>query len=457
MATTYLSRTPSSASNRKTWTWSGWLKRAVKSDSNNSRIFASGTGSSDYTSWYMYAPEGTDGTLQFQNRISGTTTSVALNRKFRDVNAWMHLVIAMDTTQANASDRMKIYVNGVQETSFSTFNPPAQNVDTWVNNNNSHTIGSSDTTGYTPRYWAGSMSHINFVDGTALTPSSFGSTDSTTGEWKINTAPNVTYGTNGYFILKDGNSVTDQSTNSNNWTVAGGTLTKTEDCPSNVFATLNPLDNYYANSTFSNGNTSQTSNAGAYGWVPSTLGMTTGKFYAECKQTGFSGGSNYNLIGITGSQNDASTHHLGQIAYTAGYYAQGNVYNQSGSTTSTYASYTTNDIIGVALDLDNNKLYFSKNGVWQNSGDPTSGATGTGALNITAPSAMTGATATGVYRFASGDYGNTVVVNNSWNFGNGYFGSTQISSAGTNASGIGIFEYDVPTGYTALSTKGLNL
>mgnify|MGYP000058561141 CR=1 FL=1 len=107
--------------------------------------------------------------------------------------------------------------------------------------------------------------------------------------------------------------------------------------------------------------------------------------------------------------------------------------------------------------IESSKVYFSKNGVWQNSGDPTSGATGTGALSITAPSAMTGITSTGVYRFASGDYGNTVVVNNSWNFGNGYFGTTAVASAGTNASGIGIFEYDVPTGFTALSTKGLNL
>ena len=202
---------------------------------------------------------------------------------------------------------------------------------------------------------------------------------------------------------------------------------------------------------FSNGNTSQTSNASAYGWVLSTLGMTTGKFYAECKQTGFSGGSNYNLIGVAATQLTSSSTYLGSVAGTSGYYAQGNVYNGSGSATSTYNSYTTNDIIGIALDLDNNKLYFSKNGTWQNSGDPTSGSTGTGALSLTA----VGSTGQGAYFFASGDYGNSVVVNNSWNFGNGFFGTTAITSAGSNGNGS-LFEYDVPSGYYALNTKNLN-
>jgi len=442
MATTYLSRTPSSASNRKTWTWSGWLKRAVKSDSNNSRIFASGTGSSDYTSWYMYAPEGTDGTLQFQNRISGTTTSVALNRKFRDVNAWYHLVIAMDTTQANASDRMKIYINGVQETSFSTFNPPAQNVDTWVNNNNSHTIGSSDTTGYTPRYWAGSMSHINFVDGTALTPSSFGSTDSTTGEWKINTSPNVTYGTNGYFILKDGNSVTDQSPNTNNWTVAAGTLTKTEDNPSNVFATLNPLSSL---STFSYGNTeAEFSSGSGYQTTTTTLGMTSGKYYCEAKVTV---NGNYPGFGIceTNSSHASKSDNadwLGSSGGGIGWYVgttSGNAiyYNASGSTGPT--SFSTNDIIGMALDLDSaqNTLKYYKNG--------------------TLVSTQNISTSSNGWMFGVTHNTNQTPARSKFNFGNGYFRSTAVSSAGTNASGNGIFEYDVPTGYTALSTKGLNL
>ena len=454
MSTTYLARTPSSASNRKTWTWSGWFKRASKTDSNNGRIFAAGTGSSDYTSWYMYAVNGTDGTLQFQNRISGTTTSVALNRKFRDVNAWYHLVIAVDTTQANASDRMKIYVNGSQETSFSTFNPPAQNVDTMVNNNNSHTIGSSDTTGYTPRYWAGSMSHIHFIDGTAYNASAFGSTDSVTGEWSINTSPSVSYGTNGFWILKDGNSVTDSSPNSNNYTVAGGTLTKTEDCPSNVFATLNPLvkPNDY---TLSQGN-----NTIAYGSAStracclSTLGMSSGKFYAELKITATSTTPCQGSVGIANDSDNTNS----------GYYpSQGNTDNAAsyqfwdgskniGSSGAAYGNtVAANDIMGFAFDIDNKAMYVSKNGVWQNSGDPTSGASKTNAIDFSP------ITDNGFWFLIVGDGSGAQTFTSSFNFGNGYFGTTAVSSAGTNASGNGIFEYDTPTGYTALSTKGLNL
>ena len=454
MASTYLTRTQSMG-NRTTFTFSAWVKRSSLGEQN---LITVGTSGTSRTQFHF---QGQDA-LQFYNNDGGSVNMyIKTNRLFRDLSAWYHIVLRFDTTQSTASDRIRFYVNGEEETSLATNTIPSEDADNTQFNYNGIVadIGRRhyDATGY----FDGSMSHVHFCDGTAYDATAFGETDATTGEWVGKTSPSVTYGTNGFFILKDGNGITDQSGEGNDFTLGGGTLTDLKDNPENVFATLNPLDNFYSASTFANGNTSQTSNAGAYGWVPSTLGMTTGKFYVECKQTGFSGGSNYNLIGITGSQNDASTHHLGQIAYTAGYYAQGNVYNQSGSLTSTYASYTTNDIIGVALDLDNNKLYFSKNGVWQNSGDPTSGATGTGALNITAPSDMTGATATGVYRFASGDYGNTVVVNNSWNFGNGYFGTTAITTNSGNgyegAEGSSKFNYTVPTGYSALNTKGLNL
>jgi hypothetical protein len=439
MSTTQLTRSMTSTGNRKTATFSSWVKKCNPTKDTQTQISFGGT-----HNIYLH-----NAGFRWND---GTGNYLYSNAKQRDTSGWYHLVVAIDTTQSTDTDRVKLYING-EELTLSATTYPTLNEDLLMNVSGTDIFIGNDDSG--TGYFDGAMSHVYWIDGTAYAPTVFGSTDATSGEWVINTSPSVTYGTNGFLIMKDGNTITDQGSNSNDFTLGAGTLTDLQDCPDDVFATLNPLDNYYAGSTFSNGNTSQTSHAGAYAWVPSTLGMTKGKFYAECKQTGYSGGSNYDLIGIAGSQNDADTHHLGQIAYTAGYYGQGGVYNQSGSTTSTYASYTTNDIIGVAVDLDNNKLYFSKNGVWQNSGDPTSGATGTGALSITAPSAMTGTTSTGVYRFASGDYGNTVVVNNSWNFGNGYFGTTAISSEGTNASGIGKFEYDVPTGYTALSLKGL--
>jgi len=439
MASTYLTRTPSSTGNRKTWTISGWIKRCETSTSSL-QIFSAGEYAVTdlvqiYTSSHklycgMYNSSGTE--------ISSLITS----RLFRDTNAFYHIVVAVDTTQATSSDRVKIYVNGVQETSFGTENYPTQNYDTAFNTTNQNTIGNVKGN---IQYFDGIMSHVHLTDGTAYDASAFGEYDAN-GVWKIKTSPSVTYGTNGFFILKDGNSVTDQSGNGNNFTVAGGTLTNTEDSPSNVFATMNPLDNAYASSTFSNGNNTIVTNSGNYTYNTATLGASSGKYYWEVKVDTT---STEDLIGISGKTSTSSTAYLGTSSDDFGYNDDGGVKN-NGSSSSYGSTYTTNDIIGVAMDLDNNKLYFSKNGVFQNSGVPTSGATGTGAVNITTSS-------TGFYFPAIGDWTSGASGTFSVNFGNGYFGTTAVASAGTNASGNGIFEYDVPTGYTALSTKGLNL
>ena len=242
----------------------------------------------------------------------------------------------------------------------------------------------------------------------------------------------------------------DSSGNSNNWTTSG-TLTQAKDTPSNVFAVFNTLDNYYPAMTLSNGNTKALTIAGKYTYIPTTLGMTSGKYYAEIKVTAQSGSQDAMVIGITSTSSGATTDELGHYANDYGYYGTGNLQNND-SNTSYGSSYTTGDIIGIAIDLDNNKLYFSKNGVWQNSGVPTSGSTGTGAVSITDPDS----TPRGAYFFAVNNWSSTTTATFEANFGNGYFGTTAVTSAGTNASGNGIFEYDVPTGYTALSTKGLD-
>ena len=292
-------------------------------------------------------------------------------------------------------------------------------------------------------------SHVHFCDGQAYDASYFGETDSTTGEWKIKTSPSVTYGNNGFFILKDGNSVTDQSGQGNNWTVSGGTLTKTEDCPSNVFATWNALERANGNFSFANGNTYSSITSAGYNYVTSTLGASSGKYYCEMKAN-TTGGSNKWMFGIASHPSlEDNADYLGKDSDAYAYRGSAGDYYNNNNNTSYGNSCVAGDIIGVAMDLDNNKLYFSKNGTWQNSGDPTSGSTGTGAISITTPS-------TGFYHFAWGDIDATGAHTMYANFGNGYFGTTAVSSAGTNASGNGIFEYDVPTGYTALSTKGLN-
>jgi len=443
MASTYLSRSISSTGNQQKMTFSAWVKR---SGSATGCLFATGVGAERS----MILIE-SGGNFQFSRYNSSYIWHLNTTRKLRDCNAWYHIVCALDTTQSTASDRVKIYINGVQETSFGTSTYPSLNYNDGFNTSGKTQYVGQDSDGN--QDFDGIMSHVHYIDGTAYPASTFGSTDTTTGEWKINTSPTLTMGTNGFTILKDGNTITDQSSNSNNFTLGAGTLTKTEDCPSNVFATLNPLHpSLNTGRSFHMGNNYVV--LGGTARVPevSTLGMTSGKFYAEVKDVSGSGGNS--IMGITGRMHRANAnYYLGYHSDDYSYAATARKINDSNETVFGN-TYTDGDIIGIAVDLDNLKIYFSKNGVWQNSGDPTSGSTGTGAaFTLTAPLS----THDGAYFFACSDDNAYAERRMAWNFGNGFFQTTAVSSAGTNASGIGIFEYDVPTGYTALSTKGLNL
>ena len=431
MASTILTRTVASTGNNKILTWSGWVKR---SDSSTGQLIAANGNPSDGN--YIIFFEFTGAGLRFIIKSSSILANVETNAVFRDTSAWYHLVFNMDTTQATASDRIKMYVNGEQITSFATATYPSQNLGTQFNNASSViSVGGKYISGANTDFFNGSMSHVHFIDGTVYGPSAFGETDTTTGQWKIKTSPSVTYGTNGFFILKDGNSVTDQSGNSNNLTVGAGTLTKTEDCPDNVFATLNPLA-LTTRQTLSNGNLTGTSSS----WTSaiSTIGVTTGKWYAEVKYVNATGNI---MVGVMDEQDMSSltggTGGLGFTTNSVGYYSSDGTKFIGDSASSYGASYTANDILGIAVDLDSGTktVTFYKNGASQ------------GAINLPT-------TGTGTFFIGTSTTSNGVT---SINFGNGYFGSTQISSAGTNASGIGIFEHDVPANHTALSTKGLNL
>ena len=441
MASTYLTRTQGSG-NRKIFTQSFWCKVC---DTSGTQSLAGAFDDSNNYSYCFFD----GGNLKLQWKSGGSViATLDTNRKFRDPNAWYHIVYAVDTTQSTSADRIKLYVNGVQETSFSTATYPNQNASAEINGNGiTYNIGSASS----GQNFNGVMSHLHFCDGTALAPTVFGETDSTTGEWKINTSPSFTPGTNGFTILKDGNTITDQSSNSNNFALGGGTLTNTEDCPSNVFATFNPLDvpEVGEKPTYSYGNLQGAStNAGHINGI-SSLAVETGKFYAEFKCTVRSGATDdfigciaspASLLGSTNINTSASNNK------TYGIRGDGSKYEAGTGSGSYSGSYAINDIIGVGLDITNNRLYFSKNGQWQNG---TSWDSATPNTYITLPSGN-------VWHFLCGDTANSQSYTWQANFGNGYFGTTAISSEGTNASGIGKFEYDVPTGYTALSTKGLN-
>ena len=446
MASSKLTRTNGTATNGQKMTFSTWFK--IGTQSSQQSLLSSVTGSGAATDLKIMASATHNNVFRFECiTVEGSTIDLKLNRSLRDPSAWMHLVIAVDTTQVTSSNRVKIYINGVQETSFATATYPTQN----------HTLDFSKT-GITQQvgaysnsnYWNGSMSHIHFIDGLQYQASDFGETDATSGIWKAKTSPSVTYGTNGFFLKFENSGAmgTDSSGNGNTFTVSG-TLTQNVDTPDNNFATLNPL--LYQNGTKvaapTKGNTTFTSNGGAaWGTLLTTIGASSGKYYCEAKCTTL---GTYAILGICDmsveQQNSNSAWYLGQTASSAqfGYHnSSGQIYTND--TVASYGnSFTTGDIIGIAMDLDNSKLYFSKNGVFQNSGVPTSGSTGTGAVSITADK---------TYGFGFSGYDATVF---DCNFGNGYFGTTAVASANADGNGIGKMEYAVPTGYYTLNTKNI--
>ena len=450
MASTYLSRTPARAGNRRTFTYSTWLK--LSTASVNQTFIC--TGSSGTSLFQIYI--GSTGRIGINDYDAGgdfynISWSTPGDYVFRDASAWYHFVIAVDTTQASASNRIKFYINGEDVTSnFTQTTTPAQNTELNINNTTVHRIG-QDNEGST--YWNGSMAHIHFIDGTAYDASAFGETDATSGIWKPILSPSVTYGTNGFF-LKFGNSAslgTDSSGNANNFTLSGSG-TQTLDTPSNVFATINGVNQgpYFAG-TLSNGNLTHTGiTAGNYYTPGSTLRASSGKYYAEFKCQDV---TDWCYAGVDTRNLTASNDWIGKTtsgwSYLGGSSSGGSTSLQHNSLTSAYGdSYTTNDIIGIALDLDNNYLYFAKNGVWQNSGDPTSGATGTGGIDISSVSGND-------FYFGASNWSGSYTGGWYYNFGNGYFGTTAVSTPESDSAGIGKFEYSVPSGYYALCTKNI--
>ena len=431
MANSYLTRTPSGAGNRKTYTFSIWFKRSKLSEQVIFNSTGGGIGEIRLNLVNDY--------LKFVDTQSGSTNiSYITNRVFRDISAWYHLVLAVDTTAAGGN-RIKIYINGEQETSFSSSTEPNQNYDTTWNTANVFQIGSNQNPG---DYFDGYMSHFAFVDGTQLTPTSFGETDSTSGIWKFKAPSGVTWGTNGFHLKFENSGAlgTDSSGNTNTFTV-NGNLKQALDTPSNVYATLNPLNIPTSNApTFSNANSKGTSHSSGKWIGSSTLGVNSGKWYMEVKVTEQSGSNSY--IGVAdedgtsgNARNNGNGYGNGILYKTDGQYRRST--NGSAADVSYGNSYAQGDIIGIALNCDDNEIVFYKNGTAQNSGTAISIPTPVGFL------------------FLNIALGSAAAESFEVNFGNGYFGTTAISSAGSNGNGS-LFEYDVPSGYYALNTKNIN-
>ena len=450
MANSYLTRTQT-AGNRRKGTFSAWVKRSALAYnyliSWNSTI--SGTSHGD---WIRF----NDNKLDVIKYTGSVVYRVQTNRLFRDPSAWYHIVVAYDSEQSTASNRIRIYVNGVEETSFDTSTYPSEDFDFQFNHNS--IVACVGKNYNTEANFNGYMSHVAWVDGQQLAPTVFGQTDSTSGIWKFKSPSGVTWGTNGFHLKMENSGAlgTDSSGESNTFTV-NGDLKQAVDTPSNVFATLNPLASLPNTgvSTFTNGSTTSQGVNGSYVNGGSNLQMSSGKWYAECKYVATSSDVGRMIIGITQDVSEISRINQDTGSYNTYFnnYDGSGAKSVQGSNPSSYGNaYGINDIIGIALDLDNEKLYFSINGTWQNSGVPTSGSTGTGAITgFSSPSSSI----SGGYFFFSGSNSNAQNNTVSWNFGNGFFGTTAITSAGSNGNGS-LFEYDVPSGYYALNTKNIN-
>ena len=433
----YMYRTMGTATNRKKFTISAWVKRCEISD--NHYILDVPTGS-NHDSSFRFHQNNFFGLGQWE----GTdVTQINTQALFRDVSAWYHAVASVDTTQTTDSNRVKIYINGVQQT-LSSPSYPSQNFEYYINGSYRHNIGYKQPDN--ARYLDGYLAEMVFIDGQQLTPTSFGEFDEDSGIWKPIDVSGLTFGNNGFYLdFEDSSALgNDVSGNNNDFTVNNLTaIDQSTDTCTNNFATWNPLQygTFTAGSTtMADGNLTFTSNetGSNYPIRYSTIAVSSGKWYAEFKvvssATGFT-------IGI--SDGVPNPYIANTNDNEVGYYYDGRRFGFSTTTHSPWGnSFTTNDIIGVAMDLDNNKLYFSKNGTYQESGNPTNGTNG-----ITIPTSETG-----VYHFAFGDRNNTGQPGVSANFGSPAY---SISSGNTDGNGYGNFEYAVPSGYYSLNSKNL--
>jgi len=416
-----LTRTPASASNQKTYTFSFWHKGTARYD--DKKLFV--VGATSVTSGFVELSatgSGSGGKAGIRHSGNSLITSAI----YRDPSAWAHYVFAFDSTQATDTNRLKLYVNGEQVTITGTWF--AQDAVSRVNSTDIHTIGvgrsfSGTNDGFLDAY----LAEFNFIDGTALTPSSFGETDTITGAW-IPKKYSGSYGTNGFYLKFDPSATNgighDHSGNGNNFTATGFSTSGTgtdvmSDTPTNNYATLNPAIRPYPSSTdvITDGNlVFSSSNASVSGSAWATTLLTTGKWYYEATLT--TAGPSNNCVGFSNNTIAAGAGTYTADARTYGWFYQSSGEKTISATTTSYgASYTTGDVIGVALDIDAATITFYKNNTSQGQ--------------------LTGLS------LASGSSGWLAAVE-------GFNGTVWNVNFGQRA-----FAYTPPTGYKALNTANL--
>ena len=455
----YLNHQPSSGDGLTKYTISAWCKISQGFGSSSRWLFGAGSGSgdNDYVLW-------TSGDVLKHSFDTEGSGNVIWAAKFRDPAAWQHIVVMVDTTDAVAANRVRAYANGIELNKSGESYPSQNYVTSFGKGSIDHRIGARaySATGH----YGGYICEFNFIAGQALKPGHFGEVDPDSPNIWRPKKYNGTYGDAGAYLefkqsaVGSGSASTigaDTSGNGNHYTSTNvATTDQMTDTCTNNFANFNPLiaaleaSGNATTPSFSEGNLrTVTANAGKAGGS-STIQMNTGKWYAEFEfdATNNSGSTITSLIGVTDSAqlNARSFGKVGERANDVAYAQTGN--KVIGDSSSSFGNtYTTGDIIGVAVDLDNNAIYFSKNGTFQNSGDPTSGSSKTGAIALTDPAS----TVEGGYYFAVGE-STTETSTHIANFGSPVY---SISTGNTDANGHGNFEYAVPSGYFALCTKNL--
>ncbi len=446
-----LTKTFGSAGNQKTWTFSFWVKRSGISGSTTYSILEAGHGT---TPWFVFT---------FNNdainvgATAGSSASWTTTSLFRDT-AWYHIVLVVDTTSSTSSisngssDRFRIFVNNVQQT-LSGGSVPSLNADLqWNGTAGQHMFGASYG-----QFFDGYVCEVAFIDGSALTPSSFGEYDEDSPTiWKPKDfKDDVTFGTNGFYLeFKDSSALGDDTSgNNNDWTVANLDSTdQTTDTCTNNFATLNPLNVPTSNApTFSEGNLiSSTSDSAQFGGT-STIGVSSGKWYAEFKSAE-TGGEEKEMVGVTHApaEDARSGDNVGRTAESFAIRFLDGQQSNNNSASAYGSAFSVGDICQVALDVDNNQLYFGKNGQWGDGSGNFNQSTPTSAITITTIANST----EGAYFFSVGDLSSTSGRSLiSCNFGSPPF---SISSGNSDGEGFGNFEYAVPSGYFALCSKNLS-
>jgi hypothetical protein len=435
-ASSYLNRTLTTPTDTKKFTWSGWVKRGIVGSAYN--IFFNGTPNAytDFSSFgFSNGSAAAIDSLTFEQyeQGSGYTVRVTTSAVYRDPSAWYHMMVVWDSANATAANRVLIYVNGSQVTSLSTATYPAQNTASKINASSSVNYLSN----YSGAYFDGYLAEVNFIDGQALTPSSFGSTNSTTGVWQP-ARYTGTYGTNGFYLpFTNITSTTtlgyDSSGNGNNWTTnnisltAGATYDSMTDVPTltsataSNFAVLNPVFKSNSQPTFSNANLSVSPNTGTYQNTFATIAVTSNKWYCEITVSGTANSANFVGISNATQLNYLATNADVIGSATAGvgyayYIYNGNKYS-NGTSTAYGASIVSGDVIGIAFDNIAGSLTFYKNGTSQGV-------------------AFTGISTTDQFFFGSTVY-TAGVSSFSWNFGQQPF------------------SYTPPSGFVALNTYNL--